>query len=472
VSNVLVEHEGVLFMDADEGVETGVLSPGLIGYNGSALQTVFAPGNGYDNGFRALTSLGASVVAGGDFAIADGQEFDGVAMVSAGTWYPWGNRSDLPISFPGTFEDLEAVGPETFGIYSYIDWDVQVEVLVKVVWAGTEWQWQLLDTSGWFYGDLVTAGSGLFNIQVQEVSSVDLVSGARTPLPGLDLDGNISGGCAHLGEVVICGGFAMNGGAPVSNVLRYTGGVWQDVGEPLPATGVEVVAPLDGVRLAASILIDGIRRVALFDGMEWTVLEGDFNHRISHLVYHRDRLFAGGSFDWVGPVNARGIAVWTGTEWVPVGSGLEGNTWIRVEDMISADNHLWVAGSFRTAGKHLSVGLAEWTGDPTTLTGDPSGVPDEIPGAVRLLGRPYPNPFNPRTTVSFDLPQDGRVRIGIFDIRGALVRTLTDEVFEAGTHSVVWNGEDDSGQVQPSGVYFAQLLSGGRREAVKLTLVR
>jgi flagellar hook assembly protein FlgD len=64
------------------------------------------------------------------------------------------------------------------------------------------------------------------------------------------------------------------------------------------------------------------------------------------------------------------------------------------------------------------------------------------------------------------------VRIGIFDIRGALVRTLTDEVFEAGTHSVVWNGEDDSEQAQPSGVYFAQLLSGGRQEAVKLTLVR
>ena len=472
ISDAMGVHEGVLFLDADEGVAPGVLSPGLIGYNGSGLQTVFTPGNGYDEGFRALAPLGTSVVAGGHFAIADGQEFDGVGMTAAGSWYPWGKRSDLPISFPGMFEDLEVVGAETFGVYSYVDWDVSVEVLVKVVWAATEWQWQLLDTSTWFYGDLVATGSGLFNIQIQEVSSVDLVSGVRTPLPGLALDGNISGACAHLGDVVICGNFTMNGSVPASNVLRYTGGVWQDVGAPLSATRVEVVAPMDGARLAASIWVDEVRRVALFDGVEWTVLEGDFNHRISHLLNHRDRLFAAGSFDWVGPTNARGIAVWTGTEWAPVGSGLEGRNWGRVEDLISADNHLWVAGDFTTAGKHPSVGLAEWTGDPATLTGDPSGVPDELPEAARLLGRPYPNPFNPRTSVSFILPQDGRVRIGIFDIRGALVRTLTDKVYAAGTHGVVWNGEDDSGQAQPSGVYFARLLSGERQEAVKLTLVR
>jgi len=472
ISDAMGVHEGVLFLDADEGVEPGVLSPGLIGYNGSGLQTVFTPGHGYDDGFRAMAPLGTSVVAGGDFVIADGQEFDGVGMTAAGSWYPWGKRSDLPISFLGMFEDLEVVGAETFGVFSYVDWDVSVEVLVKAVWVATEWQWQLLDSSTWFYGDLVTAGSGLFNIQIQEVSSVDLVSGVRTPLPGLALDGNISGACAHLAEVVICGNFTMNGGEPASNVLRYTGGVWQDVGAPIPATSVEVVAPMDGARLAAAIWVDGVRQVALFDGGEWTVLEGDFNRRISHLVYHRDRLFVAGSFDWVGPVNARGIAVWTGTEWVPVGAGLEGRTWGRIEDMISADNKLWVAGTFTTAGTHASIGLAEWTGDPATLTGDPSAVPDELPGAVRLLGRPYPNPFNPRTSVSFDLPQNGRVRIGIFDVRGALVRTLTDEVYAAGTHGVIWNGEDDSGQAQPSGVYFARLLSGERQEAVKLTLVR
>jgi len=472
VSSAMVEHEGVLFLDANEGVELGVLSPGLIGYNGSHLQAAFIPGHGFDEGFRALTPFGAGVVAGGDFVIADGQEFDGLGMTAAGNWSPWGKRSDLPISFPGMFVDLEVVGMETFGIYSYVDYDVAVEVLVKVVWGGTEWQCQLLDTSGWFYGDLVVAGSGLFNIQNQEVSSVDLVSGVRTPLPGLALDGNIYGACAHLEEVVICGSFTMNEGAPVSNVLRYTGGVWQDVGAPLSTTRVEVVAPMDGARLAAAIRVGEMRRVALFDGVEWTVLEGDFDRIISDLVYHRDRLFAAGSFDWVGPTNARGIAVWTGTKWAPVGSGLEGRTWGRVEDMVSAGNHLWVAGSFATAGQHLSVGLAEWTGDPTTLTGEPSGVRTELPGAVRLLGMPHPNPFNPRTSVSFDLPGDGRVWIGIFDVRGALVRTLTDEVYAAGIHSVVWNGENDSGHAQPSGVYFARLLSSGRREAVKLTLVR
>ena len=471
-SETLCEHEGVLFLGARENDEPGVLSPGLIGYNGSSMQTVFSPGHGYDEGFYALAPFGGGVLAGGDFVIADGQEFDGVALSAAGAWSSWGARSDLATSFPGVFENLEVVGVEAFGVYQYVDWDVAVEVLAKTAWTGTDWQWQLLDPGGYFSGDLVAVGSELFNFNIYGVNSVDLVTGACTPLPGLALDGRVSGACAHLGDLVICGKFTMNGGIPVSNVLRYAGGVWQDVGAPLPGSDVDAVAPLDGARLAASIEVDGVYRTALFDGVDWTVLEGDFNRSITNLLYHRDRLFAGGSFDWVGPTNARGIAVWTGTEWAPVGIGLEGSSWGRVEDMISAGDHLWVAGRFTTAGGHLSVGLGEWTGDPTTLTGDPSGVPDEFPGAARLLGRPYPNPFNPRTTVSFELPQDGRVQIGIFDVRGAFVRTLTDEVYAAGNHAVVWNGEDDAGQAQPSGVYFARFLSGGRQEAVKLTLVR
>jgi len=64
------------------------------------------------------------------------------------------------------------------------------------------------------------------------------------------------------------------------------------------------------------------------------------------------------------------------------------------------------------------------------------------------------------------------VTIRIHDVRGAVVRTLTDRVYPAGTHAVAWNGRDDRGRAQPSGVYIARMTVGGAGEAVKLTLVR
>jgi flagellar hook assembly protein FlgD len=83
-----------------------------------------------------------------------------------------------------------------------------------------------------------------------------------------------------------------------------------------------------------------------------------------------------------------------------------------------------------------------------------------------------PGESNGSLSVQRTRPRDARVRIGIYDVRGTLVCTLNDQDYSAGTHTVVWTGEDDSGQAQPSGVYFARLMVDGIQEAVKLTLVR
>jgi len=57
-------------------------------------------------------------------------------------------------------------------------------------------------------------------------------------------------------------------------------------------------------------------------------------------------------------------------------------------------------------------------------------------------------------------------------VRGTRVCTLTDQDYSSGPHAVVWTGVDDSGQAQPSGVYFARLVVDDIQEVVKLTLVR
>jgi flagellar hook assembly protein FlgD len=84
----------------------------------------------------------------------------------------------------------------------------------------------------------------------------------------------------------------------------------------------------------------------------------------------------------------------------------------------------------------------------------------------------WPNPFNPRTTIRFDLPEAGPARLSVFDVAGHLVRTLVDESLSLGRHEAVWDGLDSSGRAVGSGSYLARLEFGGRIETVGMGLVR
>jgi beta-glucanase (GH16 family) len=85
----------------------------------------------------------------------------------------------------------------------------------------------------------------------------------------------------------------------------------------------------------------------------------------------------------------------------------------------------------------------------------------------------YPNPFNPSTTISYDLPDPSPVRLVVVDVSGRLVRTLAaGEVTAAGRHAVVWNGRDDAGRVVAAGVYFCRLDAGVYSETRRLAFVK
>ncbi len=88
------------------------------------------------------------------------------------------------------------------------------------------------------------------------------------------------------------------------------------------------------------------------------------------------------------------------------------------------------------------------------------------------LGPNVPNPFNPRTEISFALAHSGQTRLSIFDVRGMLIRRLLDEDLPAGPHTVVWDGTDQSGQAASSGTYLYRLESGPVVQARKMLLVR
>ena len=90
------------------------------------------------------------------------------------------------------------------------------------------------------------------------------------------------------------------------------------------------------------------------------------------------------------------------------------------------------------------------------------------------LAQNVPNPFNPSTTISYNVPEGStvRVRLEIFNLRGQLVRTLVDELREAGAYSVVWDGKDRTGRDVSSGVYFYRLRAGDFIQTRKMVLLK
>ncbi|MBT7862839.1 MAG: choice-of-anchor D domain-containing protein [Gemmatimonadetes bacterium] len=89
------------------------------------------------------------------------------------------------------------------------------------------------------------------------------------------------------------------------------------------------------------------------------------------------------------------------------------------------------------------------------------------------LGANYPNPFNPTTTIPFDLNVGSKVRLEIFDVLGQQVRVLlSNESLSAGRYQIVWEGRDEAGRDVASGHYFYQLRVGGGVQSRRLLLLR
>ena len=84
-----------------------------------------------------------------------------------------------------------------------------------------------------------------------------------------------------------------------------------------------------------------------------------------------------------------------------------------------------------------------------------------------------PNPFNPTTVIRYDVPAGGGVMtLRIYDVSGALIRTLSDGPQTAGQKTATWNGKDNRGRSVASGVYFYRLQAPGYEKTRKMVLVQ
>ena len=84
----------------------------------------------------------------------------------------------------------------------------------------------------------------------------------------------------------------------------------------------------------------------------------------------------------------------------------------------------------------------------------------------------YPNPFNPRTTVTFSIDSQQVLEISVFDLSGKRIAVLADELFQMGIHSLEWGGKDWQGNAVASGTYLVQMKADGRVTSEKMMLVR
>jgi len=80
----------------------------------------------------------------------------------------------------------------------------------------------------------------------------------------------------------------------------------------------------------------------------------------------------------------------------------------------------------------------------------------------------YPNPFNPGTSIRFELPAAAHVKLEVFNLRGQLIKTLIDAFRHEGQYTVRWDGRDDTGKDVASGVFVVRLLAGSSRQSMKI----
>ncbi len=163
-----------------------------------------------------------------------------------------------------------------------------------------------------------------------------------------------------------------------------------------------------------------------------------------------------------------------GGDWVGPLAGLNGtscNFSLDPEFCDPGTDNYHLADASPCAGVNNFCGLPVGALD-TGCTTVSSVTEPELPRVFALLGN-TPNPFNPITRIAFELPAPGLVVLRIYDVSGRLVRHLVSGgSFPAGRHELVWDGRDDAGQAQSSGVYLYRVETAGRALGGKMALLR
>ncbi|MCK5052547.1 MAG: SBBP repeat-containing protein [Candidatus Cloacimonetes bacterium] len=139
---------------------------------------------------------------------------------------------------------------------------------------------------------------------------------------------------------------------------------------------------------------------------------------------------------------------------------------------IDYNGNSYVTGFFNdtaTFGSHDLTSNGEWDIFIAKLGNETSVESGIIPTKMGLSN--YPNPFNPSTTIEFSIQNNSKVKLTIHNTKGQKIKTLANDEFTEGSHSIIWNGINESGKSISSGVYLYKLNVNSKMEAVKKCLL-
>lgn len=122
---------------------------------------------------------------------------------------------------------------------------------------------------------------------------------------------------------------------------------------------------------------------------------------------------------------------------------------------------------FKWSTRYKDLKLFVWDPEPNSIAQDDILTADEF-----SISPNFPNPFNPSTTLTFDLPRPGHVNLTVYNVQGQKVKELMNAFCRAGSHQVVWDGKDESGKSMVSGVYFCMLKAGDHVMTRRMVLMR
>lgn len=130
---------------------------------------------------------------------------------------------------------------------------------------------------------------------------------------------------------------------------------------------------------------------------------------------------------------------------------------------------IWPSGRVQTFENFAADRLVtiDEDGNITSVNQQDSGLPLQF-----TLHQNYPNPFNPATTISFMLAHQTKVTLSIYNVLGEKVATIVDEIKEAGSHAVSWNGRNEKGRLLSSGIYIYTLATDSFVQSRRLLLLK
>ena len=181
--------------------------------------------------------------------------------------------------------------------------------------------------------------------------------------------------------------------------------------------------------------------------------------------------------------NVSGLVDWglslysgVGTDYLAKSSSLyDGSAWFNGEGLDESISIEIIDGGYHCLAvwKAYSTDLYESGTYRLHLWNGMTPVEDGPPAVDRTrLTAVQPNPFNPRTTIAFELARESAVELGIYDVQGALVRTLVSGSLPSGPHARIWDGTDGQGQRVASDVYLVRLRADGADQMRKLLLLK